>query len=380
MEKNSSKLPFLIRYSFDVICSAVPYCPALHIKDDCKVCLLLDVQLSILLSSPLTDWINNVDKVRKESKVLLDHFLAKGQTPGTGNAPFWTRKVVVESLSESRTVLSKNGYRRSKVCLEDLVPWQALVRQPWAKGPPRDQLNLDMGWKQYLVVVYEVLLQHLGLSSSSHYSKRNSSLDFVSPSTLHQPVEKLRQEPFERVILKRKRTNPPKAPLNKALRFSDSDSDEIFTQTNVSGPSCVSASRFAQDLPAQGIFTQPLDQPDLVDRHLPPATSEIKLVPVLSDWEKFGDMFNTLSEWKSDCLLQVLQVPMGTNGSKFLLHDSETSVLASFNAKYTTSDLKFLSPGAIIQVWSSSGCYDGLVIVSLFCSYLIATCWSFDDD
>jgi len=126
---------------------------------------LYEVQLSILFSCPLNAWVNNVDKVRSESKVLLDHFLVKGQALGTGNAPFWTRRVVVESLTESRSILSKHGYHRSKVCLQDLVPWASMAKQPWAKGPKKDHLKLEMGWKQHLVVVYEVLLSHLGISS-----------------------------------------------------------------------------------------------------------------------------------------------------------------------------------------------------------------------
>ena len=72
------------------------------------------MQLSILYLSPFDTWVNNVDKVRKESKIVLDHFLAKGQAPGTGNAPFWKRRVAVDRLSKSKDILREFGFRKSK--------------------------------------------------------------------------------------------------------------------------------------------------------------------------------------------------------------------------------------------------------------------------
>ena len=37
---------------------------------------------------PISYWVKEVNQVRKESKRVLDFFLAKGQVIGTGSAPF----------------------------------------------------------------------------------------------------------------------------------------------------------------------------------------------------------------------------------------------------------------------------------------------------
>ena len=84
---------------------------------------------------PISFWKNDVDQVRKNSKSLLDAFLGRGGVKGVGNAPFWTKKVTVESLDVSKDVLIKHGYNKSKLCLEDLIPWSSLQNTAWKTGP-----------------------------------------------------------------------------------------------------------------------------------------------------------------------------------------------------------------------------------------------------
>ena len=319
-------------------------------------------------SRPISDWFNDVDKVRRESKVVLDHFLVHGQAIGTGRAPFWNRKVDVQSLPGiSKKILGKHGFKRSTICLEDIVNWEALWKQPWAKGPSKEHLKIGMGWKNFLIVVFELLLSLIGVNSETHSTKRLSSLDFVSPTPLKKlkpvermrevaevEVEKLAEDEGGRMV---KRQRAPAAPaISKEIFFrSDSEEEEdIFT-------SPVASSTPALELQLSGVFTQPCTTSF--------NSGEVMMKPVLEDWLKFGDLFDTLTDWaSSSCHLQVVKIDLDPNGIPLvLLHDSESTVQARFHPRYTT-DLKFLRPGSILNVKKTSGSSDGLVIVSFFCS------------
>ena len=338
--------------------------------------------------------------------------MVKGQSLGHGSAPFWKKRVTVASLSESKNILAKHGFQRSKVSLQELVPWESLANQPWSKGPAlKELLLLPMGWKQYLVVVYEVLLHHLSINSECHATKRNSSLEFISPTPKKKkPVEQLRRalkgvekdvsfEEEPRILKKR-------APVNKEIQFLSQSSEdldgEVFTQPFASGSpiftqpsleicadpdtglfflppgqevnepgssSTLMEEEAAAYLTSHGVFTQPeklvVNLPAFQPEQVPNTGSGSLILPVFKDWEKYGDLFDTLSEWAPRCKVQVVSVEQADRSEvpKLLLYDRETSIMASLNPKYKT-DIKFLKPGSLLELWSTSGTFDHLVIVS----------------
>ena len=217
-----------------------------------------------------------------------------------------------------------------------------------------------LGWKQHLVLIYEVLLCHFNLPSEEFSKKRKSSLDFVSPTPIvkKKPIEHLRRQEDERpleVSFEALSPSPNQSrggPVNVALLFPSQSSED--TSLNMIEP--------AADLSLEdGVFTQA----DTVETEVV-YRDAIFLKPVLREWEQYGDMFSTLSEWSPSCQLQVVrEEPAGSTGlPKFLLHDSDTCVFASLNAKYR-NDTKFLSSGAVIQILAASGNFLRLVIVSI---------------
>lgn len=337
---------------------------------------------------PLSYWVNDVDQVRKQSKKVLDHFLGKGQGTGHGTAPFWSKRVPVNSLGESKLILTKAGFHRSKLSLEDLVPWASLANQPWAKGPKKEALKLSLGWKQHLVIVYEVLLCHLGIASECHSTKRNSSLDFMSPTPKKvKPIERLRRdgEMVEKDVsfeVHEGRDQFQIGTMNKKeLRFLSQSSDDglnlVFTQPSpdlytqprsevLTGPGFLSP----EELQSVGVYTQPGNGTTSSTAVPGNPSSGLRVVPVLRDWEQFGDLFDSLAQWSPKCRLQLVRIEedkpsTNSSGIKLVLHDSDICFSASLVSKYKT-DVKFLTPGSVLELHASSGSFKQLVIVSLY--------------
>ena len=99
---------------------------------------------------------------------MLDHFKDKKLPLGCGDAPFWQKPVTLDQLNEGQKVLIKIGFTPSQISLEELVSWKSLTNRQWKQGPQKEDLKVDISWKQCLVLVYEVLLAHLGIRSHAH--------------------------------------------------------------------------------------------------------------------------------------------------------------------------------------------------------------------
>ena len=171
-------------------------------------------------SRPLKSWLNDVNAIRKETASLYNYYT--DLKPGCGDAPpFWLRPVPVKFLVEGKQILKKAGNMKEKIAAEDIVGWSDMMNVQLAKGPKKEKIKFDIGWKSSLVVLYETFLAHKKISSTDHHSKRKSSVDFISPTPNNKrlkPIEILRQE-----TIKNK---------ERSLSFSSSDErDEDFLPT-----------------------------------------------------------------------------------------------------------------------------------------------------
>ena len=101
------------------------------------------------------------------------------------------------SLSKVKKKLQKAGNINENIATEDIVEWSDMMNVSLAKGPKKEKVKFDFGWKSSLVVLYEIFLAHKKISSTDHHSKRKSSADFISPnpkSKRSKPLEVLRRE------------------------------------------------------------------------------------------------------------------------------------------------------------------------------------------
>ena len=88
--------------------------------------------------------------------------------------PFWQKAVPVEVLAEGKTILQKTGNTKENIAAEDIVGWSDMMNAKLAKGPKKEKIKVDIGWKSSLVVLYEIFLAHKKISSTDHHLPRQS--------------------------------------------------------------------------------------------------------------------------------------------------------------------------------------------------------------
>ena len=359
-------------------------------------------------SRPLKSWLNDVNAIRKETASLYNYYT--DLKPGCGDAPpFWLRPVPVKFLVEGKQILKKAGNMKEKIAAEDIVGWSDMMNVQLAKGPKKEKIKFDIGWKSSLVVLYETFLAHKKISSTDHHSKRKSSVDFISPTPNNKrlkPIEILRQEtiknkerslsfsssderdedflPTPKKALTHAK-NLPKAPTLKSSllkpaprkshpRSSSSSSRTLVTKKKAqkkSKPSkkgdigFMSSSESEEDRNSDfEVYTQKTPEketdPVLVDLE---EKGHDDLQPILHDWVDIGRLYGSLSDWSPDCLLQLHSVDIINEKIVLTLRDAETSICASVNPKYN-SQKQYLNEGCVIKLVMSSGPPEKLVIVS----------------
>ena len=85
---------------------------------------------------PMSSWINAVDEVRLQTRIIVDHFNIGKQNLGTADPPtFWVKKAEVRRLTHGKQILMKANYRDSRVAPQDLVSWSSLLHCTISKGP-----------------------------------------------------------------------------------------------------------------------------------------------------------------------------------------------------------------------------------------------------
>ena len=74
--------------------------------------------------------------------------------------PFWRKPVPVEFLVEGRKKLQKAGNINENFAAEDIVGWFDMMNVQLVKGPKKEKIKFDIGWKSSLVVLCEISLAH----------------------------------------------------------------------------------------------------------------------------------------------------------------------------------------------------------------------------
>ena len=108
---------------------------------------------------PLKSWLNDVNAIRKETAALYNYY--QDLKPGCGDVPpFLQKPVPVEFLVKGEKKLQKAGNIYENIAAEDIVGWSDMMNIQLAKGPKKEEIKFDIGWKSSLVVLYEICLAH----------------------------------------------------------------------------------------------------------------------------------------------------------------------------------------------------------------------------
>ena len=106
---------------------------------------------------PLKSWPNDVNA--KETEALYNYYT--DLKPSCGYVPpFWRKPVPVEFLVKGRKKLQKAGNINENFAAEDIVGWFDMMNVQLAKGPKKEEIKFDIGWKSSLVVLCEISLAH----------------------------------------------------------------------------------------------------------------------------------------------------------------------------------------------------------------------------
>ena len=302
-----------------------------------------------------------MDEVRRQSKKLVDHFNLDKQQPGVGDPPiFWTTKVEVSKLEQGQHILAKDGFPRTTISPDDLVTWSDLLGCQFAKGPKAaDRKVTPKGWKDSLVLLYEILLCHYGLNS-----QRTSSVEEFYPTPGKQQQMKRSRGAPERLreAPERLREAPEtlrEAPLNSApkprkAKKANSDVAQMF---NFAAISSEEEEVFTQDKRRRLGLDSKSKGSDVISSN--PECGEV--VPVLRDWGKYN-LFDSLSDFSFGCRLMILKC--SSEEMKLMLSDSEFSIEASLSQR-CRNYIPFLKPGSIVKILITFGGIHDLTIVSI---------------
>ena len=74
--------------------------------------------------------------------------------------PFWQKPVPIEFLVEGKQYLQKAGNINENIAAEDIVGRSDMMNVQLAKGPKKEEIKFDIGWKSSLVVLCEISLAH----------------------------------------------------------------------------------------------------------------------------------------------------------------------------------------------------------------------------
>ena len=87
--------------------------------------------------------------------------------------PFLQKPVPVEFLVKGKKKLQKAGNIYENIAAEDIVGWSDMMNIQLAKGPKKEEIKFDIGWKSSLVVLYEIFLADKKISSTDHHLRRS---------------------------------------------------------------------------------------------------------------------------------------------------------------------------------------------------------------
>ena len=73
---------------------------------------------------------------------------------GKGSNNIWTYEIKTDDLSIGLKELRVAGHTGKKICLEDIVPWEA-ISGSLGKGPKTGQI-IDIPWTKVLVIFLQV--------------------------------------------------------------------------------------------------------------------------------------------------------------------------------------------------------------------------------
>ena len=112
----------------------------------------LPCELSVLLENRLS--------VQNYSSKVIKSLLGKKQNIGCGESLFWHFNMETDDLTnKTKELLRKSEYKKSKICLDDLVRWGDLVngQSGIAQGPGAAYYRYKkVSWQLVLKVLIEV--------------------------------------------------------------------------------------------------------------------------------------------------------------------------------------------------------------------------------
>ena len=365
--------------------------------------------------------------MRHQVKILVDFYNPSKQGLGAGSAPrFWTEKTDVANLTQGQQILDKVGFESPQISPNDLVQWCDLENCVIAKGPKAENRRVTKGWKDSLIIIYEILLSHLQLNSEDHW---NSDVELVSPSPKKpRVVERLREvrildQPLDLECgqqtssVATKRAAPSVARMFNFCNPS-SDEEETFTQdkekryglvvdrrgnqqtapsksttgtkstasSKLTAPSSCKSSAFSKSTAPSSCKSTVSSMSTGSSKSTAPASKSTETVssrsttsaakelfekegglqPILSEWFKYR-LFDedTLSDYSHGCKLQVVDISSSDEGFVIKLHDTEFEIEARLNPRCKTH-IPFLKRGSIIKVLITHGGVNNLSIVSFF--------------
>ena len=101
---------------------------------------------------PLKSWLNDVNVIRKQTAALYNYYT--DLKPGCGDVPPFSQKTV--PIVEGKKILQKTGDINQNIATEDIEGWSDMMDAQLAKGPKKEKINFEIGWKSSLVVWYEI--------------------------------------------------------------------------------------------------------------------------------------------------------------------------------------------------------------------------------
>ena len=123
-------------------------------------------------------------KMKKYASSVVKHFLAPMQKIGNGSFPLWEMKVNVEDLSETKELLEKANYEKKVVCMEQLIEWKHLDKIPsLSNGPVINHLNYKISWTSVLKILIEITLVGLNIYIEDHVDETLSNPVKTSKNT-----------------------------------------------------------------------------------------------------------------------------------------------------------------------------------------------------